>query len=132
MFSWSSIRSPSGRSGSRERPSTCSIDLDSIIAGFAVGEIDLSGISASSWLVVVALGLGATFFPFFLTLFAAKRATAARVSLTGYLAPIVDVIAGVVLLDEVLTVPIVVGAVLPLVGVVLVGRGRRVRSPTPA
>ena len=101
----------------------------SIIAGLLVGDIEFTGISPSSWVVLVALGIGATFLPFYATLFAAKHATAARVSVTGYLAPIVGVVAGVVLLDEVLTVPIVIGAVLALVGVVLVGRGRRVRRP---
>jgi len=101
----------------------------SIIAGLLVGDIEFTGISPSSWVVLVALGIGATFLPFYATLFAAKHATAARVSVTGYLAPIVGVVAGVVLLDEVLTVPIVNGAVLALVGVVLVGRGRRVRRP---
>lgn len=104
----------------------------SVLAGILVGDIHLAGISPSSWVVVVALGVGATFLPFFATLYAAKHTTAARVSLTGYLAPIVGVVAGVVLLDEVLTVPIVIGAILALVGVVLVGRGRRVRPLTLA
>lgn len=103
----------------------------SVVAGLLVGDIDLAGISALSWAVVVALGVGATFLPFFATLYAAKHTTAARVSLTGYLAPIVGVVAGVVLLDEVLTIPIVIGAVLAVVGVVLVGGGRRIRRFTP-
>jgi len=41
----------------------------------------------------------------------------------------VGVVAGVVLLDEVLTVPNLVGAVFALVGVAVAGR---VRSPQPA
>ncbi|MCJ7780802.1 MAG: hypothetical protein MUQ27_08240 [Acidimicrobiia bacterium] len=41
----------------------------------------------------------------------------------------VGVVAGVVLLDEVLTVPILIGAVFALVGVAVAGR---VRSPRPA
>ncbi|MGB5565902.1 MAG: EamA family transporter, partial [Acidimicrobiia bacterium] len=65
-------------------------------------------------------------------LFASSHTTAARVALTGYLAPVVGVVAGVVLLGEVLTAPIVVGATLALVGIVIVGRGRRVRRPAKA
>ncbi len=112
-------------------PMFVSGSIVAIVAGMFVGDIDLSGIAPSSWFVVIALGVGSTFLPFFATLFAAKHTTAARVSLTGYLAPIVGVVAGVVLLDEVLTVPIVIGAMLALVGIVLVGRGRRTRRPAP-
>ena len=96
-----------------------------LVAGIATQDVDLSGVAPLSWVTLVALGLGSTFLPFFATLFASRHTSAARVSLTGYLAPVVGVIAGVVLLDEVLTLPIVVGAALALVGIVVVGRGRR-------
>ncbi len=101
-----------------------------LVTGIALQDIEFSGVAPSSWVILIALGLGATFLPFFATLFAARHARAAVVSLTGYTAPIVGVVAGVVLLDEVLTIAIVIGAALALVGVVLVGRGRR--SPRPA
>jgi drug/metabolite transporter (DMT)-like permease len=44
-------------------------------------------------------------------------------------ATVVGVVAGVFLLDEVPTVPIIVGAVLASAGIVGVGRGRRIRRP---
>ncbi len=100
-----------------------------LVAGVAMQDIDFSGVAPMSWVTLVALGLGSTFLPFFSTLFASRHTSAARVALTGYLAPVVGVVAGVVLLNEVLTVPIIVGAALALVGIVVVGRGRR--SPRP-
>lgn len=99
-----------------------------VVAGLLASDIEFSNVTATSWVALIALGLGSTFLPFFATLFASRHTTAARVALTGYLAPVVGVVAGVVLLDEVLTVPIVVGATLALVGIVIVGRGRRVRG----
>lgn len=98
-----------------------------VAAGLLAADIEFSGVAATSWLTLIALGLGSTFLPFFATLFASSHTTAARVALTGYVAPVVGVVAGVLLLDEVLTLPIVVGASLALAGVVIVGRGRRVR-----
>jgi len=70
---------------------------------------------SGSWVVLIALGVGSTFLPFFATLFASRHTSAARVALTGYLAPVVGVVAGVVLLGEVLTMPIIIGAVFALV-----------------
>jgi drug/metabolite transporter (DMT)-like permease len=95
-----------------------------VVTGLIVQDIDLSGVDATSWVVLIALGVGSTFLPFFATLFASRHTSAARVALTGYLAPVVGVVAGVVLLDEVLTVPIIIGAVFALVGVAVAGRSR--------
>ena len=107
----------------------CGSGVLAIAAGLVTSDVEFSGVTATSWVTLVALGLGSTFLPFFATLFASRHTTAARVALTGYLAPVVGVVAGVVLLDEVLTVPIVVGATLALAGIVMVGRGRRARRP---
>lgn len=95
-----------------------------VATGLIVQDIDLSGVDATSWIVLIALGVGSTFLPFFATLFASRHTSAARVALTGYLAPVVGVVAGVVLLNEVLTVPIIIGAVFALVGVGVAGRSR--------
>ena len=99
-----------------------------VAAGLIFGDIDLSGVNSTSWVVLIALGIGSTFLPFFATLFASRHTSAARVALTGYLAPVVGVVAGVVLLGEVLTVPIIIGAVFALIGVAVAGRSRPVRS----
>jgi drug/metabolite transporter (DMT)-like permease len=100
-----------------------------VVAGLVSRDVNLAGVNTTSWVVLIALGVGSTFLPFFATLFASRHTSAARVALTGYLAPFVGVVAGVVLLGEVLTVPILIGAVFALVGVAVAGR---VRSPRPA
>lgn len=102
-----------------------------VAAGMVFQDIDLDGVTGTSWVVLIALGVGSTFLPFFATLFASRHTSAARVALTGYLAPVVGVVAGVILLDEVLTVPIMIGAALALVGVAVAGRARQpARSAT--
>ena len=98
-----------------------------VIAGLILQDIDLAGVNSTSWVVLIALGVGSTFLPFFATLFASRHTTAARVALTGYLAPVVGVVAGVVLLGEVLTVPIIIGAIFALIGVAVAGRTQRSR-----
>jgi drug/metabolite transporter (DMT)-like permease len=95
-----------------------------VAAGLVLQDIDLAGVNSTSWVTLIALGVGSTFLPFFATLFASRHTSAARVALTGYLAPVVGVVAGVILLDEVLTVPIMIGAALALVGVTVAGRAR--------
>jgi drug/metabolite transporter (DMT)-like permease len=95
-----------------------------VAAGLVLQDIDLAGVNSTSWVTLIALGVGSTFLPFFATLFASRHTSAARVALTGYLAPVVGVVAGVILLDEVLTVPIMIGAALALVGVAVAGRAR--------
>ncbi|MEN8113492.1 MAG: DMT family transporter [Actinomycetota bacterium] len=97
--------------------------------GLALRDIDIASVSGIAWPVLVALGAGSTFLPFFATLFASRHTSAARVALTGYLAPVIGVIAGVVLLGEVLTIPIVIGAALALSGIAVAGARRR---PVPA
>ncbi len=100
-------------------------------AGLIFQDVDLVGVDSTSWVVLIALGVGSTFLPFFATLFASRHTSAARVALTGYVAPVVGVVAGVILLDEVLTVPIMIGAAFALVGVAVAGRARQpARSAT--
>jgi drug/metabolite transporter (DMT)-like permease len=99
-----------------------------VTAGIVLQDIDLAGVNSTSWIALIALGVGSTFVPFFATLFASRHTSAARVALTGYLAPVVGVTAGVILLDEVLTVPISIGAALALVGVAVAGKARQPHS----
>jgi len=47
------------------------------------------------------------------------------VALTGYLAPVIGVVGGAVLLDEVITPAIAVGGALAVLGVAVAGHGRR-------
>lgn len=95
------------------------------IVGFAVGDVEFTSVTPASWVVLATLGLLSTLLPFLATLYAAAHTTAAKVALTGYMAPVVGVVAGAVLLDEVITTPIVVGGLLALSGVAMVGRTTR-------
>ncbi len=95
------------------------------VIGFGAGDIAFAAVTPVSWWVLVALGLFSTLLPFVATLYAAAHMTAAKVALTGYLAPVVGVVAGAVLLGEVITGPIVIGGSLALAGVAMVGRSTR-------
>ncbi len=96
-----------------------------LVVGSVVGFDDLATFDIDMWLLLVVLGLGSTLMPFGLTLYASKHAPATIVAMTAYLAPLVAVVGGVLLLGEEITVPIVIGACLALLGVALVGRPRR-------
>ena len=116
---------PRHRTAELAMPMFISGTVVAVVAGLLLQDISFQGLSTKSWALMIALGLGSTLLPFFMTLYASKHTTAARVALTGYLAPIVGVIAGWLLLDEVITLAIIAGAALALAGVALVGRGRR-------
>ena len=87
------------------------------------GDVDLPGLNAKSWQLLVLLGLASTLLPFVATLYAARHTTAIRASLPGYVAPVIGVVGGAVLLDEVITPAIVIGGTLAIAGVLLVSRG---------
>lgn len=90
-----------------------------------MGDFEPGDLDGSLWLLLIALGLGSTLLPFVMTLYASKFTTAARVSLVAYVAPIISVFGGVVLLDEVLTGRIIIGGLMSISGVVLAGSGSR-------
>lgn len=96
-----------------------------LVTGLVVGFDDVATFDSNVWVLLVVLGLLSTLMPFGLTLYASKHASATIVAMTAYIAPLVAVVAGAILLDEIITGTIVVGAVLSISGVALVGRGRR-------
>lgn len=96
-----------------------------LVVGWLVGFDDFRSYDTNLWLLLVVLGLGSTLLPFGLTLFAAKHAPATIVAMAAYLAPLVAVVAGAVLLGEQITVMIAIGGGLAIVGVALVGGTRR-------
>lgn len=100
-----------------------------VLIGGVVGGIDTAPLDSFGWVLLVALALGSTLLPFVTTLYASAHASATRVALTGYLAPIIGLVGGVVLLDEVVTPAIAAGGALTIVGVVVVGLARQ---PAPA
>lgn len=93
-----------------------------VIAGLLAADIRPSSLNSRSWQLLVVLALGSTLLPFVATLWASRHTTAAKVALTAYVAPLIGVVGGAVLLDEVITPVIVLGGLLTLSGVVMVGR----------
>jgi drug/metabolite transporter (DMT)-like permease len=88
-------------------------------------DIAIAELEVSTWQLLIVLGLGSTLLPFAATLYASRHTTASRVALTGYVAPLVGVVGGWLLLDEVITATLLVGGVLTLVGVALATSARR-------
>lgn len=93
-----------------------------LIIGIVFRDIDLPAVTAKAWWLTVALALFSTLLPFVATLWAARHASATEVALTAYLAPVIGVIGGWLLLDEILSASILLGGALTLVGVFLVSR----------
>ncbi|MFV1970202.1 MAG: DMT family transporter, partial [Acidimicrobiia bacterium] len=100
----------------------------SIVIGVFIGFDDIGTYNAELWILLTVLALGSTLLPFGATLYASKHATATLVAVTAYVAPLIAVVGGAVLLDENITPAIAVGAGVTIVGVALVGRGRRVTT----
>jgi len=94
--------------------------------GLLAVDIHPGSLNARSWQLVVFLALGSTLLPFVATLYASRHTTATAVALTAYVAPLIGVIGGAVLLDEVITYVIALGGLLTLTGVVMVGRAAAV------
>lgn len=85
-------------------------------------------VTNSGWGILIALALASTLLPFVATLYASKMLPAAQVALTGYLVTFVGVVAGVIVLDEIVTVAMAMGGLLILLGVFVAGRSR---NPVP-
>jgi drug/metabolite transporter (DMT)-like permease len=87
-----------------------------------VADVRIGGISAESWVLLVALGVIGTTVPFASFLIAAGINPAYRLGLTGYTVPVVAVALAATFLGERLTLPVIVGAALIVAGVVLAER----------
>jgi len=99
-----------------------------VMAGISVAlergqPVVLDAVSVGSVLYLAVLGSAFTFYCYFWLL---ERLPATQVALTNYVSPVVAVALGSLFLDEALTLRVVVGAVLVVVGVaVTVSRRRR-------
>lgn len=98
------------------------------VAAIATGGVQPNTVPAGGWYVLIALGLGSTLLPFLATLFASRYTSASRVALVGYLAPIISLAAGVILLEEVITPFILLGGTITLAGVVIAGTAKAGRN----
>ncbi|HEY7470173.1 MAG TPA: DMT family transporter [Acidimicrobiia bacterium] len=90
----------------------------------------LGGIEAEQWALLLALGSFATAIPFTSFLIAAQINPASRLGVAGYLVPVIAVILAMVFLGESVTLPIVIGAILIIGGVILTERSNR-HVPVP-
>jgi drug/metabolite transporter (DMT)-like permease len=81
-------------------------------------------LTAAQWAGLAWLGLVSTTIPFFAFLRAIEIAPTAQVALIGYLVPLVGVAGGVIVLGEPLSLGLVAGGTLILIGVVAADRGR--------
>ena len=97
----------------------------SIGIGAFIGFDDVGTYDANLWILLTVLALGSTLLPFASTLYASKHASAALVAVTAYLAPLVAIVGGALILDEHITPAILLGATVTIIGVSLVGRTRR-------
>lgn len=88
-----------------------------IATGWLLGDIQPSSVPSNLWILLLALALGSTLLPFVATLYAAEHVSATIGVLPAYIAPLIGLIGGVVLLDEIITPAIAAGAVLTLAGV---------------
>lgn len=121
----SRLHAPKHTTGELAIPMFASGFLVAAAIGFVVRDVDPGSVPSGYWVLLVALGLGSTLLPFVGTLYASKHVSATVVALTGYVAPLIGLVGGVVILDELITPAIAAGAVLTLMGVVAVGVQRR-------
>jgi drug/metabolite transporter (DMT)-like permease len=100
-----------------------------LLAAMVVVDGVPTDVSARGWQLIVLMATLATFVPFMLYYWLLERVSATNVSLTGYLVPLIVLIAGLVLLDEELQLGIVIGGLLVFAGLVISDRtSRRSRS----
>lgn len=106
-------------------PMFVSGSLFAVCVSLFAGGVRLGDLTGELWLLLVVLGLASTLLPFTATLYAARFASAAQTAIPGYLAPIITLTAGIVLLGEVVTPTIVLGGALAFAGALLMTRGSR-------
>lgn len=92
---------------------------------------ELAGISASTWLMVVLLGIASTGLAYGLYFYALSSAEAALAAALQYLEPLVTMAMAAVMLGEALTSAMFLGGALILGGVWIVDRTRALSHPSP-
>lgn len=82
-------------------------------------------ISAWGWLLIIYLTAVCSLLPTVLYFWLLSRVTSTRTALVGYVTPLIALVAGVVLLDEVIQLGIGIGGAFILAGVVITDRAER-------
>ena len=97
--------------------------------GLGVGAPSLPTISRQAWIAVGYTGLIGSFLAFLIIFQLIRQFGATSSALVTYIMPLVAGLFGALLLDEVITLPLAIGAVLILLGVLL---AERAAAPSPA
>lgn len=87
---------------------------------FTEPRIDLAAIPAVGWFALVFAALIGSFLGYLLLMVLIKRYGATSGALPGYVLPVVATLLGALLLDEVITITLIIGAAMVLTGVFLV------------
>lgn len=90
----------------------------------AFSPLDFATVAWQGWVAVLYTGLVGSVVGFLTTLILVQRFGATASALPGYFQPIVAALLGVVLLDEIITLPLVGAGALVLGGVILADRAR--------
>lgn len=93
-----------------------------LLSPLAAGSPNPGGLDSFSWLILVGLALGSSLLPFLATLFSSRYLPASQVAITGYAAPLLSILLGVLVVGEPVTVPLVVGGSLAIAGMALVSK----------
>lgn len=102
-----------------------------IPVGLAMNRIDLANLSTTGWVVVAYTGLVGSVLAFLLFFQLIREFGATSAAETTYLTPPVSGLLGVLLLDELISSELILGAALILLGVYLAERAPA-RAPAPA
>jgi drug/metabolite transporter (DMT)-like permease len=94
-------------------------------------DFDIGSVEGVNWLLLALVGVLGSTVAFTAFLIAASVNPASRLALTGYSVPVLAVAMAVVFLGESLTVSIVVGAMLIIVGVIMTERANKAHVPEP-
>jgi len=89
---------------------------------FIATQADYSAISINSWLAVGYNGLVGSFVAFWLSFILIKKYGATSAMLPTYIIPLISGVFGALLLGEIISLPLIVGAVVILSGVFLANR----------
>lgn len=101
------------------------IPLSFVLVGFDLSRVDYQGVLALGWASIFG-----TFLGMLLSFTIIKRFGATSSAMTAYIIPIVSSIGGVLLLDETITLGMVIGIILMLTGIVVLNeRAARIKDP---
>ena len=104
--------------------------LSFLVFGLASGRLFVPS-GESQWLIIFGIAVLGTALPIFLYVSGLDRIEASHASILSTTEPVTTVLLGVILLGELLTLPLLVGGSLVLIGIVLIQTGVTDETRTP-